>query len=138
MSTPFKSLIAAAVLLLTATNCRKDFLDRTPPGDLTFEEFFKTPEQAVESVNAVYEQFRSFDCVGLGYLGCTDIISDDADKGSTPNDQPLLADVDNFYSTLPTVISAPSTKATTAPSRGLMSPSKTYPTSKWMKLRVTG
>ena len=96
MSTPFKSLIAAAVLLLAATNCRKDFLDRTPPGDLTFEEFFKTPEQAVESVNAVYEQFRSFDCVGLGYLGCTDIISDDADKGSTPNDQPLLADVDNF------------------------------------------
>ncbi len=96
MSTPFKSLIAAAILLLTATNCKKDFLDRKPPGDLTFEEFFKTPEQAVESVNAVYDQFRSFDCVGLGYLGCTDIISDDADKGSTPNDQPQLADVDNF------------------------------------------
>lgn len=96
MSTPYKLLIAAAFLLLTTTQCGKEFLDRQPPGELTFEEFFKTPEQAVESVNAVYEQFRSFDCLGLGYLGCTDIISDDADKGSTPNDQPLLSDVENF------------------------------------------
>ncbi|MBK7940089.1 MAG: RagB/SusD family nutrient uptake outer membrane protein [Lewinellaceae bacterium] len=96
MSTPYKLLIAAAFLLLTTTRCGKEFLDRQPPGELTFEEFFKTHEQAVESVNAVYEQFRSFDCLGLGYLGCTDIISDDADKGSTPNDQPLLLDVDNF------------------------------------------
>lgn len=96
MSTPVKSLIAVAVLLLTATNCKKDFLDRKPPGELTFEEFFKTPEQAEQAVNAVYEQFRSFDCVGLGYLGLTDIISDDSDKGSTTNDQPPLADIDNF------------------------------------------
>jgi len=96
MSTPFKSLIAAALLLLMATNCQKDFLDRRPPGDLTFEEFFKTAAQAEQATNAVYEQFRSFDCIGLSYLGSTDIISDDADKGSTFNDAPLLRDLDDL------------------------------------------
>lgn len=97
MSTHFKSLIAAAFLLLLATtSCQKDFLDRKPPNKLTFEEFFKTADQAEQSVNAVYEQFRSFDCIALPYLACTDIISDDADKGSTANDAPLMSDLDDF------------------------------------------
>ena len=96
MSTPIKSLIAAAFLLLTATNCQKDFLDRKPPNRLTFEEFFQTPEQAEQAVNAVYEQFRNFDCIALPYIACTDVLSDDADKGSTANDSPLILDIDNF------------------------------------------
>ena len=93
-----KNKISLSVLLLflAATACQKDFLDRRPPGDLTFEEFFKTAEQAEQAVNAVYEQFRSFDCVGLSYLACTDVLSDDADKGSTANDAPLMNDLDNF------------------------------------------
>lgn len=96
MSIHFRSLVAAAALLLTTTNCQKDFLDRRPPGDLTFEEFFKTAEHAEQATNAVYEQFRSFDCVGLSYLACTDVLSDDADKGSTFNDAPLMRDLDDF------------------------------------------
>lgn len=96
MSTSFKSLLAAATLLLSATGCQKDFLDRKPPGELTFEEFFKTAAQAEQATNAVYEQFRSFDCIALPYIACTDVLSDDADKGSTPNDGPLISDLDNF------------------------------------------
>ncbi len=96
MRTLIKSLIAAAFLLTTATNCQKDFLDRKPPGKQTFEEFFKTPEQAEQAVNAVYAQFREFDCIALPYIACTDVISDDADKGSTANDSPLMSDIDNF------------------------------------------
>ncbi len=96
MSTPFKSLIAAAMLLLAATNCQKDFLDRKPPGELTFEEFFKTEEHAILATNAVYHQYRETEMCALPYLACTDIISDDADKGSTVNDQPLMSDIDNF------------------------------------------
>ncbi|MCC7507629.1 MAG: RagB/SusD family nutrient uptake outer membrane protein [Saprospiraceae bacterium] len=91
-----KILLSAVLILLTANACQKDFLDRQPPGELTFDKFFQTPEQAIEATNAVYEQFRSFDCIALGYLGVTDIISDDADKGSIPDDQPPLADIDNF------------------------------------------
>ena len=96
MSTPFKSLIAAAFVLLAVTNCQKDFLDRKPPGELTFEEFFKTQEHAEQATNAVYAQFRDFDCIALPYIACTDVLSDDSDKGSTPNDAPLISELDNF------------------------------------------
>ncbi|MBK6995640.1 MAG: RagB/SusD family nutrient uptake outer membrane protein [Saprospiraceae bacterium] len=96
MSTPFKSLIVAALLLITATNCQKDFLDRQQPGEQIFEEFFKTAEHAEMATNAVYEQFRNFDCIALPYIACTDVLSDDADKGSTANDAPLMSDLDNF------------------------------------------
>ncbi len=76
--------------------CQKNFLDRSPEGELTFEEFFQNADQAVQATNAVYEQYRSFDLAALSYIGCTDILSDDADKGSTANDAPLLNDLDNF------------------------------------------
>ncbi len=89
----FLALLASSIAIFS---CRKDFLDRKPLGQLTYENFFKTEEQAIQAVNAVYNQFRSWDCVGLPYLGCTDIISDDADKGSTPNDAPFLLEVDSF------------------------------------------
>lgn len=96
MSTSFKLFTTAALLLFAATNCQKDFLDRKPPGELTFEEFFKTEEHAILATNAVYQQYRDFDLCALPYIACTDIISDDADKGSTANDAPLLNDIDNF------------------------------------------
>ena len=92
-----KNIGLPAFLLLAVSNgCKKDFLDRSPLGSLTYENFFQNAEQAVQATNAVYTEFRTFECVGLGYLGCTDIISDDADKGSTPNDQPPLAYIDDF------------------------------------------
>lgn len=92
-----KNIGLPAFLLLAVSNgCKKDFLDRSPLGSLTYENFFQNAEQAVQATNAVYNEFRTFECVGLGYLGCTDIISDDADKGSTPNDQPPLAYIDDF------------------------------------------
>ncbi|MCC6462946.1 MAG: RagB/SusD family nutrient uptake outer membrane protein [Saprospiraceae bacterium] len=84
------------LVLLFANSCQKEFLDRKPLGQLTYENFFQTEEQAVQATNAVYNQFRAWECVGLSYIGITDIISDDADKGSTLNDQPLAGDVDNF------------------------------------------
>jgi hypothetical protein len=96
MNTYSKLLIAATLLLLAATNCQKDFLDRRPPGRLTFEEFFQTEAHAVQATNAVYEQYRSFDLAALPYVACTDVLSDDADKGSTANDAPLMSDLDNF------------------------------------------
>lgn len=89
-------LLPAAFLLLASQGCRKEFLERQPLGQLTYDTFFQTEEQAVESVNAVYNQFRSWECISLNYVGVSDIISDDADKGSTQNDSPPLLEVDNF------------------------------------------
>jgi hypothetical protein len=91
-----KSLSAAALVLLAVTGCQKDFLDRKPENRLTFEEFFQTEAHAIEATNAVYAQYRDFDLCALPYLSCTDILSDDADKGSTLNDAPLISDIDNF------------------------------------------
>ena len=91
-----KIWLPTLLVLLFANSCQKEFLDRKPLGQLTYENFFQTQEQAVQATNAVYNQFRAWECVGLNYIGITDIISDDADKGSTLNDQPLAADVDNF------------------------------------------
>ncbi|HAD14255.1 MAG TPA: RagB/SusD family nutrient uptake outer membrane protein [Saprospirales bacterium] len=96
MSKLVKSLIAAAIVLLAVTGCQKDFLDRKPENRLTFEEFFQTEAHAIEATNAVYAQYRDFDLCALPYLSCTDILSDDADKGSTLNDAPLISDIDNF------------------------------------------
>jgi hypothetical protein len=96
MSKLMKSLSAAALVLLAVTGCQKDFLDRKPENRLTFEEFFQTEAHAIEATNAVYAQYRDFDLCALPYLSCTDILSDDADKGSTLNDAPLISDIDNF------------------------------------------
>ena len=92
----YKYSLALLLVVLAQISCQKDFLERSPSGKLVFDQYFKTSDDAVMATNAVYNQFRSFDCVGLGYIGITDIISDDADKGSTPNDQPPAAEVDNF------------------------------------------
>ena len=88
--------LPALLVVFVANSCQKEFLDRKPLGQLTYENFFETADQAVQATNAVYNQFRAWDCISLPYLGCTDIISDDADKGSTPNDGPTLAEINNF------------------------------------------
>lgn len=89
------SLLILSALFLFA-GCKKEFLDRKPKGQLTFDTFFETEEQAVQSVNAIYGNFRSWELSALPYLGITDILSDDADKGSTANDAFYLLEVDNF------------------------------------------
>jgi hypothetical protein len=91
-----KNVLAAALLLLAVGACQKDFLDRKPLGDASADTFFENEDQAVYAVNAIYNQFRQWDCISLPYLGVTDIISDDADKGSTPTDAPYLLEMDNF------------------------------------------
>jgi hypothetical protein len=96
LSFKHKILLTLALTAGIVTGCQKDFLDRKPLGELTYDTFFTTESQAVQATNAVYNQFRSWECTALGYIGVTDILSDDADKGSTTNDQPLLADIDNF------------------------------------------
>jgi starch-binding outer membrane protein, SusD/RagB family len=88
--------ISIFIILLFAFGCSDDFLDRKPKGQLTSDTFFQTEEHAVQSVNAIYSNFRSWEFCGLPYLGATDIISDDSEKGSTPNDAFYLTEIDDF------------------------------------------
>lgn len=85
--------LAAFVLL---SGCEKEFLERKPKGQLTFDTFFETAEHAVQATNAVYGNFRSWDMCAFSWIGITDIISDDADKGSTANDALYLLELDEF------------------------------------------
>lgn len=83
-------------IIFMAISCQKEFLDRDPIGKLTSATFFKTEEQAVQAVNAIYQQMRVWETHAFGFLGTTDIMSDDADKGSTANDGLYVKELDDF------------------------------------------
>ena len=83
-------------LILIGTACSEDFLDKKPLGLLTSDTFFQTEEHAIWATNAVYNILRSWEVHVFSYIGMTDIVSDDADKGSTPGDGNFLLEIDNF------------------------------------------
>jgi starch-binding outer membrane protein, SusD/RagB family len=87
---------ALATTLLFAASCRPDYLEVVPRGSLTADNFYKTAEHAELATNAVYNVMRRWEVSVFAYLGCTDILSDDADKGSEPNDALFILDVDNL------------------------------------------
>ncbi|MEM6396354.1 MAG: RagB/SusD family nutrient uptake outer membrane protein [Bacteroidota bacterium] len=91
--------ILFAILALGFTQSCNDILDRTPQGEFTLDNFFQTEEQAVQSVNAIYNQLREWQVHVFSYIGMTDIVSDDADKGSTPGDAPFLGELNDFTHT---------------------------------------
>lgn len=93
-------------LLLLASACN-DVLERVPQGVNTLDNFFATEEHAVQSVNATYAQLRNWSTHVFSYIGMTDIVSDDSDKGSFPADAFFLLEVEEFNHTATNV--APST-----------------------------
>lgn len=90
------SLLLVIFGLAFISSCQKDFLDRKPKGQLTFDTFFENEDQAVWAVNAIYQNFRSWEMCAFPWIGITDIISDDADKGSTENDALFVKELDDF------------------------------------------
>lgn len=90
------SAVMLCLLLTAVVGCSEDFLDRKPKGQLTYDTFFLTEEHAVSSVNAIYHYFRTWDMCGFPWIGITDIISDDADKGSTENDALYMIEIDEL------------------------------------------
>lgn len=91
-----KPILLFVLTALLWAGCSKDFLDRKPLSDLTYDTYFETADHAVWATNAIYQQFRTWECIGFSWIGNTDIISDDADKGSTPTDALYILDIDEF------------------------------------------
>lgn len=83
-------------LLLIVGSCKDSFFEVTPRGQLTAENFFQTEEHALLATNAVYNVMRNWEIHVFAYIGCTDILSDDSDKGSEPNDAVFLLEMDNL------------------------------------------
>lgn len=91
-----------SVFLLVAvlfTGCKKDFLDRKPLGQYTEEDLSSGSLEGL--VFAAYAGLRHDGLSGLPYLAVHNMRSDDADKGSAPNDGVDAEEIfDNFnYST---------------------------------------
>jgi starch-binding outer membrane protein, SusD/RagB family len=83
--------------------CKKSFLDVPIQGQGTAS---TDPQVILNEVTGAYNAlitpdptqggFGQYDIHGVYFISVTNIISDDADKGSYPLDQPLAADIDNF------------------------------------------
>lgn len=89
------ALIPAILFILLFPACEK-FLEEPPQGQLTQEEFPVTAADALLATNAAYTTLREWLYHSGGYP-ILDIMSDDAHKGSNPNDQkPTLGPYDTF------------------------------------------
>ena len=76
----FHKITIILLLAIVFTSCSEDFLEKTSPGNLAADNFFKTEEHAVWGTNAIYEHLRAWEVHVFSFIGMTDIISDDADK----------------------------------------------------------
>jgi hypothetical protein len=92
-----KAAKALLALLLAggAAGC-DDFLSTEPRGELTTPNFFTTADHAVQATNATYSMLRAWPVHVFAWIGMTDIVSDDATKGSVPSDAAFLQDLDNL------------------------------------------
>jgi starch-binding outer membrane protein, SusD/RagB family len=84
--------ISAVALLLSAAGCEK-VLDKTPIGVETEQNYFLDPNKAILGINAVYDVASWDEGPGSGHnyeWMYGDVLSDDAEKGSTPGDFPTI------------------------------------------------
>ncbi|WP_375434807.1 RagB/SusD family nutrient uptake outer membrane protein [uncultured Hymenobacter sp.] len=91
---------AALALTLALVSGCNDYLDVAPQGQLSEDAIRTDPTAAQKLVDGVYNvlYLGGFgpDVHSFQFIILTDIASDDADKGSTPNDYADAAAVDNF------------------------------------------
>jgi len=88
-------LFSFAVFAMVSA-CNEDFLEKEPLGSITEDAYFKTEQHAKETVSAVYNNLRRWEVHVFAYVGMTDLVSDDADKGSTATDASFLLELDNL------------------------------------------
>ncbi|CAH0245577.1 SusD-like protein BACOVA_02651 [Pedobacter sp. Bi27] len=91
----FFAAAAISAVLLTAS-CKKDFLNVPPQAQQPSVTFWKTPEDALKGVNAIYANLRSWNNVAFNAIAIESTGSDEADKGSTPTDATFFNLYDQF------------------------------------------
>ncbi len=90
-------ILAISGLVLSNISC-KDYLDEDIQGVYSSETFYKTEEQAINAVNAVYAT-TAFTTVNNCLWVFGDVASDDAIKGGNPGDQSEIEFIDEFETT---------------------------------------
>ncbi len=104
-------ILLVAGTLLPFTGCKK-FLQKDLQGTLTQQSFPVSPSDALLAINATYESLRDWEYNSGGYP-IFDIMSDDASKGSNPDDgastvgpydtftiTPTQSGLDNYWNAL--------------------------------------
>ena len=90
-----KSFILISLAILCAS-C-SDFLNIRPEGTTTALSLDHTKaENIFKPVSAAYAEIRSYGTHSFPYIGCLEITSDNADKGSTPEDGASMKQLDEF------------------------------------------
>ncbi len=89
-------LVATLIIMVLLTNC-EDFLNMRPEGTIpsTGVDYSKS-ENIFLSVSASYAKLRNYGAHVFPYIGAFEITSDNADKGSTPEDNPPMKEMDNL------------------------------------------
>ena len=89
-------ILALIINVLLLTNC-KDFLDiRQEASVPSIGMDYGKAENIFLPVSNAYASMRSNSNHGFAYIGAFEITSDNADKGSTPEDSPMMIELDNF------------------------------------------
>src|ERR1700761_3824839 len=92
--------IGFLALILLLGSCQKSFLNV----QTTTPQPSNDPNVAQDLVTGAYSSLIyidpgggwNYDTHGISFVAATNIMSDDADKGSIPSDQPGINDLDNF------------------------------------------
>ncbi|HMU47906.1 MAG TPA: RagB/SusD family nutrient uptake outer membrane protein [Chitinophagaceae bacterium] len=86
----------SATLGLMLSGCKKSFLDVPPQAQTPGEQFWKTPQDAAQAVNAMYGNLRVWEQVAFAPIAVESMGSDEAEKGSSPGDATFHNLYDNF------------------------------------------
>ena len=89
----------ALYIILIALFCAScsDFLNIRPEGTTTAASLdHSKAENIFKPVSAAYAEIRSYGSHSFPYIGCLEITSDNADKGSTPEDGASTKQMDEF------------------------------------------
>ena len=90
------NIILVLSLLISSTACQK-FLDIRPEGTMPTSGIdYTKSENTFQSVSAAYASLRNYGAHVFPYIGAFEIASDNADKGSTPEDNPPMLEMDNL------------------------------------------
>ncbi len=91
-----KKIFIISILAIVLASCN-DFLNIRPEGStLSASMDYKKSENIFKPVSAAYASLRSGNAHGFGYICALEISTDNADKGSTPEDNPEAKEFDDM------------------------------------------
>ncbi|MBA4321830.1 MAG: hypothetical protein C0408_03325 [Odoribacter sp.] len=86
----------AIILMVFFTNC-EDFLNMRPEATIpSIGLDYSKSENIFLPVSAAYAKLRNYGAHAFPYIGAFEITSDNADKGSTPEDNPTMKEMDDL------------------------------------------